>query len=92
MKSILTKLRRSYHLEIDAPFLLRVDSNDHQFQCRIRGYGAQQGMVVDAEWNKIAPIENDLIAMGFGYSCFDIEKVEVDGFQEILDDWGKSKI
>ena len=87
--SIFTKLRTSFRLEIDAPFSLRVDGKDYQFQCRIRGYGAQQGMVIDEEWEKIAPVRDELVTMGFGYSCFDIEKCNVEVFQNVLDDWGK---
>ena len=86
----LNKLRDIFHLEIRAPFSLRVGEQVYEFQCLIEGYGDKQGMVIDKEWEKIAPIKKELVALGFGYSCFDIETAEVGGFQEILDDWGKS--
>lgn len=88
MESIFTKLCASFHLEIDAPFSLQVGGKIYRFQCRIRGYGAQQGMVIDKEWEKIAPVRDELVTLGFGYSCFDIEKCDVEGFQNVLDDWG----
>ncbi len=86
----LSKLRDMFRLEICAPFSLQVDEKIYEFQCLIKGYGSKQGMVIDKQWEKIAPIQKALGAMGFGYSCYDIETAEVEGFQEILDDWGKS--
>lgn len=90
MESNITKLSNSFHLDIDAPFLLRVSGKDHQFQCRIRGYGAKHGIIIDKDWEKISPLADDLVTMGFAFSCFDIDESEAKGFQELLDDWGRN--
>lgn len=90
MSSGLDNLRRKFHLNITAPFTVEIEGHSHQFQCLISGYGGEKGMIVDADWKKISPVNAQLVAMGFGYSCFDIEAGDVEGFQEVLNDWGKS--
>lgn len=89
MSPNLKELSAQYKLEIEAPFSLRIGGQDHVFQCLIRGYGAEKGMVVDKDWEKIEPVSNELVRMGFGFSCFDIENSGTQDFQEVLDDWGK---
>jgi hypothetical protein len=89
VNEVIAKLRGRYHLDIRAPFSMRVGEEAYEFQCLIQGYGAKNGMVVDSEWKKIAPIQKELVEMGFGYSCFDLENTDIDTFQEVLDDWGK---
>ncbi len=86
---VIARLRVSYHLEIHSPFSLRVGEEVYEFQCLIQGYGAIKGMVVEREWKKIAPIQKELVEMGFGYSCLDLSEIDIDTFQEILDDWSK---
>lgn len=86
---VIAKLRARYRLDIRAPFSIRVGNESYEFQFLIQGYGAKNGMVVDSEWKTIAPIQKELVEMGFGYSCFDLESTDIDAFQEILDDWGK---
>lgn len=89
MNSTLSKLCETYRLQIKAPFHLKVGDNSYKFQCLIENYGAKKGMIVDKEWGKIAPIANELITLGYGYSCFDIEKAGIESFQNVLNDWGK---
>ena len=86
---VIAKLRVRYHLDIRAPFFIRVGEEAYEFQCLIRGYGTRNGMIVDSKWSKIAPVETELVEMGFGYSCFDLENTDTDMFHEILDDWSK---
>lgn len=86
----MNKLRERFGLQIESPFVLNVGGQICEFQCLISGYGKERGMIVDKDWGKIAPVSNDLVAMGYGYSCFDIEDSDIDGFQELLDDWGIS--
>jgi len=92
MVSAINKLRETFRLQITSPFSLQVEGKLYEFQCLILGYGAEKGMIVDKDWGKIASISNKLVAMGFGYSCFDIENADIGGFQEILDDWGVSNL
>lgn len=91
MKSNLQRLQKKYNLDIEAPFILDVEGELHTFQCLIKGYGANNGMVVDKDWSKIEIVAAKLVALGYGYSCFDIEEGSPgEGFQEVLEDWGKT--
>ena len=46
-------------------------------------------MVIDKDWNKIDPIQEQLVEKGLGYSCFDLaESAEI--FQKVLNDWVKT--
>ena len=90
MHLTIKKLRDSYQLDIESPFNLQVGDKNLNFQCLIKGYGSSRGMVIDADWNKINPLKEKLVEMGFGYSCFDIENSDINGFKELLDDWGVS--
>ena len=90
MKSTIEQLRTKYNLDIVAPFFLHIEEKEYVFQCLIRGYGAEKGMIIDKDMKKIEAVDDEIMRLGFGYSCFDIEDNDIDCFQEILDDWGKS--
>lgn len=83
-------LRQKYNLVIDSPFVVEIGGAAVEFEIRVRGYGAPHGMIVDSVWRKIEPVANELVAHGFGFSCFDLlGDDDIDGFQKVLDDWGK---
>ena len=77
-----------YNLNIQSPFALQIDDKIYNFQCLIKGYGSKQGMIIDKDWNKISPIKDQITTMGYGYSCFDIEAIDLNNFKEVLNDWG----
>ena len=59
----------------------------------IKGYGAEKGMIIDKNWDKIKAVKDELLNMGFGFSCLEIdESSPVEGFRELLDDWGKTSV
>ncbi len=88
---MIKQLREIYGLDIEAPFSLQIEGEIHTFQCLLRGYGAKNGMVIDDKWANIEPVANSLIEMGYGFSCIDINEDSIDGFQEVLDDWGRNE-
>ncbi|MDH5299847.1 MAG: hypothetical protein OEW58_00595 [Gammaproteobacteria bacterium] len=88
MDSILKQLQEEYNLDIESPFTIRVGNETHQLHCLIKGYGAKNGMVIDKDWYKIKAIQEELEKNDYGCSC--IEITDTEGFQEVLDDWGKS--
>jgi hypothetical protein len=90
MHPTIQKLRERYQLDIESPFVLKIDNESYSFQCLIKGYGNFRGMIVDVDSNKIKPLEGKLMKMGFGYSSFDIEDSDISEFNELLDDWGVS--
>ena len=91
MESIFKQLQDEYKLDIESPFTIQIKNKTHQFQCLIRGYGAKNGMVIDKDWNKIEEIQKELENNNYGYSCFELKEIsDLKGFQEVLNDWGKS--
>ena len=48
----------------------------------------KKGMVVDSDFSKISPVQEQLVKLGYGFSCFDIAEVSVD-FNDVLNDWGE---
>jgi len=91
MDSIFKQLQDEYQLDIESPFTIKVGNKTHQLQCLIKGYGAKNGMVIDKDWNKIEIIKNELEKNNYGYSCFELKDTnDIKGFQEVLNDWGKS--
>ena len=89
MNTVINKLRETYNLEIVSPFCLEIKGHEVQFECLIKGYGATKGMVVDSKWKKIEPVADSLVELGYGYSCFEIDNSSIQGFSEVLADWGK---
>jgi hypothetical protein len=89
MNTVIMNLRKKYALEIESPFCFEIEDQIIQFDCLVKGYGASKGMVVDSDWNKIESVSDILADLGYGYSCFEIDASSVEGFDEVLDDWGK---
>ena len=90
MHPSIEKMRSLFQLDVESPFELRIDGNDCVFQCLIKGYGAKLGMVVDSDWSKLAPVADKLTELGYGYSCMDILDPDMNGMEDVLNDWGIS--
>lgn len=52
-------------IEIVAPFNLELDGHTLHFTALFPQFGAPAGMVVDADWNVIAPHRDMLLAAGY---------------------------
>ncbi|WP_157599120.1 hypothetical protein [Pseudoalteromonas phenolica] len=86
-------LRKNYNLEIESPFTLFIDGNTVVFDALIKGYGAKNGMVIDADGSKLINLNSELSALNYGFSCLNLNASDIaDGFDEILGDWGASGI
>ncbi|KEK28542.1 hypothetical protein [Shewanella xiamenensis] len=86
-------LTERYQLTIIAPFHLSVNGEKYVIDALIEGYGARKGMLIVKNANTIKEVRGEIVALGYGFSCFDINANDVaEGFQEVLDDWGKCVI
>ncbi len=96
MGNLVEQLREKKDFDIESPFNIEIDSIVYSFQCLIRGYGAELGMVIDEDYEKIEPVQNALREMGYGFSCFDILKDTSPAEEFINDvlnsDWGKNAL
>ena len=90
---IIDILRSNYNLEIESPFTLSIGDREASFDALIKGYGAQNGMVIDSDGNKLSGFSSELLALNYGFSCLNLNAPDVaDGFDEILKDWGVNGI
>jgi len=73
-----------------APFNLELDGVQMHFTALLPQFGAPAGMVVDADWNVIAPHRHRLLAAGYGFSCVGPGEPTDDVLDgsEMLSDWG----
>ena len=93
MNSNLSELKEAYDLKMESPFTIEINGVNHTFTCLIKGYGAEKGMVVEKEWKRIKEVSDELVHLGYGYSCFDLESPSCkEGFGEVLTDWGKQEV
>lgn len=85
-------LARDLGLRAQIPFQVTVGERIVEIPVLLEDFGAQRGMLLVTEWSTIAPIEAQLVALGFGYSCLseppDSESRE--GLADMLSDWGWS--
>jgi hypothetical protein len=59
----------------------------------LRSYGARNGMLVVSDYGTIQEKKDEILAAGFGYSCYgpvpESEVHSLEGFKDMLDDWVK---
>ena len=86
---MISKLIERYGDIIESPFSIEINGKVVVFDSLVKGYGAAKGMIVDSSWDKISPYTDVLFELGYGYSCFELEDSDVEGFEEVLSEWGK---
>ena len=90
------QLSIKHDLKIDVPFTLEFpDGTKIDVDILLHGYGAKKGMLLISDFSKIRDRMNEIIEMGYGFSCLSEPKEENIGsdecLQEMLDDWGNIK-
>jgi hypothetical protein len=76
-------------IEVIAPARVCLAGNEAQFTALLPQFGAESGMIVDAEWSAIEPHCAALIEAGYGYSCVTLDHAAgAENVVEILSDWG----
>lgn len=72
------------------PFHVAVGERIVEIPVLLEDFGAQRGMLLVTDQSTIAPIENQLVALGFGYSCLaePSESANREGLADMLSDWG----
>ena len=77
-------------IEIVTPFNLDLSGVQMFFTALLPQFGAQAGMVVDADWTVIEPHQTSLLAAGYGFSCVGPGDPARDltSVREMLSDWG----
>ena len=88
-------MARMHNLDVEAPYALRFsDGHTITAEVLLRGYGAQNGMLIVSDYSIVRDRKDEIVHLGYGYSCFSQpggDEVDSDeGLQEALDDWGKN--
>jgi hypothetical protein len=92
MRSLLSALKERKDIDVESPFSCQVNGKVETFTCLIRGFGASNGMLIDANGARFLELGESLAALGYGFSSFDIEN-DLSPLQEFVDnvllgDWG----
>lgn len=76
-------------LRVQIPFQIAVGQRTVDIPVLLEDFGAQHGMLLVTEWSTIAPVEDQLVALGFGYSCLSepSESENREGLADMLSDW-----
>jgi hypothetical protein len=71
------------------------DGSHVEVEVRLHGYGAKNGMLVLSDYRVIEEKKDDILAAGFGYSCYgpvpDSEISSLEAFDDMLSDWGRNE-
>ncbi len=83
-----------WKLRIETPFVVAVSSGSVTVPVLLRDFGASKGMLLVTDFKIIAPYSDELITLGFGYSCLSEPRDPYDpstddaSLREMLEDWG----
>jgi len=76
-------------IAIDAPCEIRLaDGTRVHASAHIKDFGAENGMIADPDWDRIAPYAKALIASGYGYSRVALGSFDRERIIALLADWG----
>ncbi len=89
------ELGRFFGIEVITPLEIELSGVKVRFTALLPQFGAAKGLIVDANWDAIAPHESALLNAGYGFSCvgagdpnrFD-KPDETNSAREMLVDWG----
>lgn len=94
MENLVEQLQKIPGFEIESPFVIKIGSVTYSFDCLIKGYGAEIGMIIDKHLHKVEPVADELWEMGYGFSCLDIFGITSPAEKFInnvlIGDWGKN--
>jgi hypothetical protein len=82
-------------LDVIIPFTLKLDNGGFiTAEVLLVGYGAKHGMIIVSDYDVIRKHVEFINLMGYGFSCMSQPKEtgidSIDGFNDLLDDWGVS--
>jgi len=60
----------------------------------LEGYGAEKGMLLVTDYELIRDVANEIVALGYGFSCLDEPfeaPIDWQSVEEMLQDWGTTQ-
>lgn len=87
-----SQLAKQHRLDVDIPFRLQFrDGVVLLAEVRLSGYGGENGMLLVSDYSVVADRSDEIIEMGYGYSCLSQPQEDSIGSDEsladLLDDW-----
>jgi hypothetical protein len=80
-------------IAITAPCEIRLaDGTRVHASAHIENFGAENGMIADPDWGRIAPYAKALVANGYGFSRVALGPFDRERIIELLADWGWSAL
>lgn len=92
------RLAERWNLRVETSFSVDLSSGVITVPVLVRDFGGTQGMLLVTEYEQIRAHADELVELGFGYSCLSEPRasqstdavVEDEATQEMLTDWGWS--
>ena len=86
---------KKWGLEIEVPFVVEVESVKITVPVLLKEFGAVRGMLLVTNYGQVSDYANQLISLGFGFSCLsepkqDSPPYDDEAMMEMLADWGWS--
>ena len=85
-----------WNLSVEMPFEVTLASGVITVPLRLQHFGAPNGMLLVTNYATIAPYADELVRLGFGYSCLAEPRepyspeVNDESIRDMLEDWGWS--
>jgi hypothetical protein len=88
-------MAKKHRLAVDTPFILNFpDGGIIHAEVRLRDYGNTNGMLLVSDYSVIGNRSDEIVEMGFGFSCLpqpSEDEIDSDkGLADLLEDWGKN--
>ena len=86
-------LARRWSLDVETPCVVEIGDHKITVPVRLRNFGAPRGMLLVTDFELLSRIADELVAMGFGFSCLSEptglgHPKDDEAFMEMLSDWG----
>ena len=81
-------------LTIQLSFKVELSDGSVTVPVLLEGFGANKGMLLVTDFDLIHHVEDELVNLGYGYSCLDDvrwEPIDRESIEEMLRDWGVTK-
>jgi hypothetical protein len=85
------ELARRFNLRVQAPFRVQVGTKEIEVPVLLEQFGAAKGMLLLPRYAPIAAVADQLVGLGFGYSCLGDwlgEPADTEAIADMLRDWG----
>jgi hypothetical protein len=84
-----------FGLHVHVPFQVSLDERSLEIPVLLEEFGAPRGMLLVEDWTTISSVADELVALGYGYSCIQhplANQYDAASLADMLADWGWSGV